>query len=148
MTEKLVQLDPVGCGCTECLIGLYKPLDSASHAEVRAMLDGALGNATSEKFRYADGKIVAKYSGLEWQPSASEPPTGGLFEMRVQHPDGTIIPLYGHTTANVIDQYWQVYAGRGCTVMIRPVEVCASCGSNPPLHQRRSSGGVPQLLGE
>jgi len=58
------------------------------------MLDGLLSDATSEKFGYVNGKIVAKYSGLEWQPER-----GGLFEMRVQHPDGTIIPLYDHTTA-------------------------------------------------
>lgn len=45
-----VQIDPVGCGCTECLTGEYVPLDRAATDQVFAMIRGELSNATSELF--------------------------------------------------------------------------------------------------
>jgi hypothetical protein len=41
-----VQIDPPRCGCTECLNGLYVPLDRATPAQVAAMLRGELDDYT------------------------------------------------------------------------------------------------------
>lgn len=41
-----VQVDPPGCGCTECLTGEYVPLDMATADQVRRMIDGELNDAT------------------------------------------------------------------------------------------------------
>ncbi|WP_067830322.1 hypothetical protein [Actinomadura kijaniata] len=37
-------IDPVGCGCTECLTGEYRPLDRATADEIVALLTGKLAN--------------------------------------------------------------------------------------------------------
>lgn len=47
---KPVQIDPAGCGCTECLTGEYVPLDRATPKQVRKLLAGKLADATSEVF--------------------------------------------------------------------------------------------------
>lgn len=65
----LGQIDPNGCGCTECLVGEYKPLEAASYEEVFAMLTGKLSNATGEPFRVEYIRkivITGEYSGLTW----------------------------------------------------------------------------------
>lgn len=43
---KPVAIDPYGCGCTECIIGEYIPLQEATDAQVLDMLDGRLSNHT------------------------------------------------------------------------------------------------------
>ncbi len=78
---KPVQIDPRGCGCTECIIGEYVPLDEATTGQVLALMNGELGNATSEEFTLSttitgsppfDGTepvtitITARYSGITW----------------------------------------------------------------------------------
>lgn len=45
MTEVLA-VDPPGCGCTECLTGVYVPLDQATPSQVAAAARGVLGNNT------------------------------------------------------------------------------------------------------
>jgi hypothetical protein len=45
-----IQIDPAGCGCTECLTGEYVPLDLATAEQMQAMLAGTVRNATSEDF--------------------------------------------------------------------------------------------------
>lgn len=43
MTETiLTAIDPVGCGCTECLIGEYKPVDQATAEDMLALFLGEL----------------------------------------------------------------------------------------------------------
>lgn len=44
---KTKRIDPEGCGCTDCLTGYSKPLNSATHEELFLMLHGAITNATS-----------------------------------------------------------------------------------------------------
>lgn len=49
---KPVQIDPPGCGCTECQIGLYVPLDQATVHHIRRLFRAELSNATSRAFTY------------------------------------------------------------------------------------------------
>lgn len=39
-----IAIDPPGCGCTECIIGQYKPLDEATQEQIVDMLTGRIGN--------------------------------------------------------------------------------------------------------
>jgi hypothetical protein len=41
---RLIAVDPPECGCTECLIGEYVPLDMATSAHIRALFRGDLKN--------------------------------------------------------------------------------------------------------
>jgi hypothetical protein len=41
-----VQVDPIDCGCTECGIGLYVPLNYASDEQLLDLVLGRLSNAT------------------------------------------------------------------------------------------------------
>jgi hypothetical protein len=84
MFENAIQIDPVGCGCTECLTGEYVPVDRATTDQVFAMIRGELSNATSELFTvttttvatirgdnplYTDSvhtEVRAEYSGRTW----------------------------------------------------------------------------------
>lgn len=78
-----IQIDPPGCGCTECLTGLYVPLDRATDEQVRALLTGAMPNATGEDFTLTTVAehylsdvpgpvtyhmtLAATYSGRTWE---------------------------------------------------------------------------------
>lgn len=42
----VLAVDPPGCGCTECLTGVYVPLDQATPGQVAAAARGVLGNNT------------------------------------------------------------------------------------------------------
>jgi len=42
-------VDPADCGCTECLIGQYIPLDQANPQHIVDMLFGDLDNHTGDK---------------------------------------------------------------------------------------------------
>jgi hypothetical protein len=60
---KLVAIDPYGCGCTECLVGEYKPLDYATDEELIAMILGELANHTGYEitaFHVLDSGMVLK----------------------------------------------------------------------------------------
>ena len=46
MSIEAVQVDPAGCGCTECITGLYVPLEMASRGQIYLAAVGMLGNAT------------------------------------------------------------------------------------------------------
>ena len=62
---RVVQIDPVGCGCTECIVGEYVPLDQATDEQVAAMLRGELSDATGERFDVSV-IVTAEYSGRTW----------------------------------------------------------------------------------
>ncbi|MEU6712979.1 hypothetical protein ABZ897_15975 [Nonomuraea sp. NPDC046802] len=47
---KLLAIDPWDCGCTECLLGEYKPLRDATPEDIARMLTGHLGNHTGITF--------------------------------------------------------------------------------------------------
>lgn len=46
---KVLAIDPVGCGCTECLTGEYVPLESATKEQALAVLRGELANNTDHE---------------------------------------------------------------------------------------------------
>lgn len=77
-----VQIDPTGCGCTECLTGLYVPLDRATDEQIVLLVNGTLSDATSERFTltttttdYLGGRgettvtVTAEYSNRTWDLS-------------------------------------------------------------------------------
>ena len=41
-----IAIDPVNCGCTECLTRQYVPLNRASEQEIIAMLNDEIGDNT------------------------------------------------------------------------------------------------------
>ncbi len=43
-------IDPEGCGCTECIIHEYYPLEDATPAMLRDMVAGYIGNNTYEEY--------------------------------------------------------------------------------------------------
>lgn len=45
---KLLAIDPENCGCTECLIGEYRPLNQATEDELVQLVRGELKDNTSE----------------------------------------------------------------------------------------------------
>lgn len=47
MTTPLA-IDPVGCGCTECLVGEYVPIERATSEQVLALAKGEIGDNTSQ----------------------------------------------------------------------------------------------------
>ena len=47
--NKIIQIDPPNCRCTECLIGEYVPLDLATGSQILEMLEGHINNATNLK---------------------------------------------------------------------------------------------------
>ena len=46
-SSKAIQVDPVDCGCLECIVGLYVPLNHATIAQIVDTTDGRLSNGTS-----------------------------------------------------------------------------------------------------
>jgi hypothetical protein len=44
--SKVVQVDPIDCGCTECGIGMYVPLNYANDEQLLALTMGHLSDAT------------------------------------------------------------------------------------------------------
>ena len=61
-------IDPVGCGCTECLTGEYVPLDRATREQVRAMLKGKIQDNTRERW-VRKVEVTGTYSGytVRWE---------------------------------------------------------------------------------
>lgn len=43
---QLTAIDPLGCGCTECLIGEYRPLGEATEDDLRRLFPGELRDNT------------------------------------------------------------------------------------------------------
>lgn len=48
--SKPVAVDPIGCGCTECITGLYIPLDQIDDEMLVGLLNGEMANNTSITF--------------------------------------------------------------------------------------------------
>jgi hypothetical protein len=46
MSVRLIAIDPWDCGCTECIIGEYKPLMSATDDDIADLLAGRLRDNT------------------------------------------------------------------------------------------------------
>lgn len=66
------QVDPQGCGCTECLVGEYVPLEDATPRQIRNLIFGTLADASDEIFvvqgEYPHKrKVWGRLSGLEWE---------------------------------------------------------------------------------
>jgi hypothetical protein len=59
---QVTQIDPYGCGCTECLTGEYVPLEQATDEQVVAMILGEIRNATGHQLPEFtvrdDGQII------------------------------------------------------------------------------------------
>jgi hypothetical protein len=59
---QVTQLDPYGCGCTECLTGESVPLNQATDEQVLAMILGEIGNATGHELPEftvrGDGQVI------------------------------------------------------------------------------------------
>lgn len=64
--KRPIQIDPYDCGCTECIIGLYVPLQEATYKQLLKMFAGKLMDATSNEFMFADGWIYSRWHGLGW----------------------------------------------------------------------------------
>jgi hypothetical protein len=43
------RIDPIGCGCTDCLIGYSKPIDYCDQGELALAMCGAVDNASDHK---------------------------------------------------------------------------------------------------
>jgi len=56
-----IQIDPIGCGCTECLIGEHVPLDQATEEQINKMIAGEIEDATSISELAFDKFITRKF---------------------------------------------------------------------------------------
>lgn len=65
--SRLVAIDPADCGCTECLIGEYMPLDSAINDPytIADLLTGKLGDNTNDN-EYKVAVDTADYELYEY----------------------------------------------------------------------------------
>ena len=77
--ERPHRIDPLTCGCTDCMTGWSVPLGEASDEDVFAMLAGEIQDATSEEFATAANAdwpggvtVRARWSGREWTQKAPE----------------------------------------------------------------------------
>lgn len=88
--SRLLAIDPVGCGCTECIIGEYRPADQATDDEIQALFLGLLSDHTSEHWH-----IVQDAENGGYDVSG---PTG-----RSVHVETVVLPIpveYFQLTAN------------------------------------------------
>lgn len=60
-----IAIDPPGCGCTECIIGQYKPLDESTQEQVVDMLAGRIGNNLHEEA--VEIEVTVRIYGREWK---------------------------------------------------------------------------------
>lgn len=60
---QILAIDPFGCGCTECVIGEYKPLQSATDQELLLMLAGVIRNNTGMQPESWDVSVTLKSPG-------------------------------------------------------------------------------------
>lgn len=58
---RLVAIDPAGCGCTECLIGEYRPADQASDDEIGGLFLGLLRDNTSEPWHITQDDLLGGF---------------------------------------------------------------------------------------
>lgn len=73
--DRPTAIDPPGCGCTECITGMYVPLDQATPRMIVAMCLGWISNHTSQEpatllAAAVPAEMLAKVlidTTLEWQ---------------------------------------------------------------------------------
>ena len=69
---KVRAIDPPGCGCTECIIGEYVPLDRATPKQVARMLRGKIANNLSSSTTIVlSWSWVGSNAAIDW---ACKPP--------------------------------------------------------------------------
>lgn len=67
MRTRVLAIDPYECGCTECIVGEYVPLRSATADQIAALLRGELGNNTGSDttfevrvhYEVRDGEVLS-----------------------------------------------------------------------------------------
>lgn len=68
MKQWPIQIDPYGCGCTECITGEYISLDRAKWEDVHRMATKEIGNATNEEFAVGPDLVyVSRLTRLRWE---------------------------------------------------------------------------------
>lgn len=83
---KLIAIDPWDCGCTECIIGEYKPLARADDDDIADLLAGRLRDNTYE------GSLEVAVSYLTERGSNSR------MKLVVDSVTVTLNPDYGYVT--------------------------------------------------
>lgn len=63
--NKPKRVDPVGCGCTDCLTGYSVPLDQASNRILHKMVCGKVQNATGFSTEDFDIQIVPPWEAID-----------------------------------------------------------------------------------
>lgn len=59
----LTAIDPTGCGCTECLIGEYVPLDKATDTDIQRLFRGELRDNTDTRWTITEvGGLISRFS--------------------------------------------------------------------------------------
>lgn len=48
--SKTLAIDPSGCGCTDCIVGIYVPLNYATDDHIQALMLGLLRDNTGTTF--------------------------------------------------------------------------------------------------
>jgi hypothetical protein len=62
-----IAIDPPGCGCTECIIGEYVPLDEATPAQIADLLAGRIVDNTNSSTEFTVTiRVTAENDGLTW----------------------------------------------------------------------------------
>lgn len=48
--SRVLAIDPTGCGCTDCIVGIYIPLHQANGDQIQALLLGVVNDNTGTHF--------------------------------------------------------------------------------------------------
>lgn len=52
--SKILAIDPTGCGCTDCIVGTYIPLNAATKDHVQAVMLGMISDNTGTRWDIAE----------------------------------------------------------------------------------------------
>ncbi|WP_159599434.1 hypothetical protein [Agromyces humi] len=63
---KLIAIDPPGCGCTECIVGEYRPFDHATAGELYLLLTGELGDNVGYISAGEISDEIDRFTGMDW----------------------------------------------------------------------------------
>ena len=65
--RKPTAIDPLGCGCTECITGEYVPLDRATPEQVLDMLTGGIrNNLTGWENDHLEATVTVSVGTFSW----------------------------------------------------------------------------------